>query len=172
MQIPLNTTLKGHGDMFKRLLCLSVLAGGVVAMGMDTQMMKGPVETKQEIQVSKNGQVVATIRMLNKSSKSVLIEKIEGRLAPMRQEFEITCDGAPVDYIGPMAKRRPFTKGDFFLLAPGSEHKRTVRIDELYQFEPGNKKYEIKFYFLCFNELKGDVDTYSSDTVQFELKKE
>jgi hypothetical protein len=111
----------------------------------------GPLAAAMEVAVW-GGEIRVTLTFRNHSPKVVWLEKLEEGQAPMRPEFEIrTSDGRLVPYLGPMAKRPVYTKGDFFPLEPGRTSQREIRIDDRYDFPEGQKDYRATFSYPTWN---------------------
>jgi hypothetical protein len=111
----------------------------------------GPVQGTLEIKAG-GGEVKAVLTYANVSHRRVWLEKVEEGEAPMRPEFEIRTDGRQVSYVGPMAKRQPYTRADFFPLEPGQSHRREVRIDDRYDFPEGEHAYRATHTYLMWND--------------------
>lgn len=157
--------------MFKAIhlpLCLMV---AVMSAAESNPAKSGPLQTTLAVSTTKSGELCVSINLVNTSGKVVLLEKIGPAPAPMRQEFEIKQGSQSLEYVGPMVKRGPFVKADFFPLAPGEKHTRKVRLDNVYEFLAGTKRYELKYFYLCFDEAKGGAETYSSEGMGFTFKK-
>lgn len=111
----------------------------------------GPVTGTVNIKVL-GGEIRAELQYTNVSSRIVWLEKLEEGQAPMRPEFEVRSDGRQVPYTGPMAKRKPYTRADFFALEPGRTHTREVRLDDRYAFQEGARTYTATHSYLLWND--------------------
>ena len=111
----------------------------------------GPVTGTVEIKAV-GGTVRALITYTNVSSRVVWLERLEEGQAPPRPEFEIRTDGRQLPYTGPMAKRGPYTRADFFPLEPGRSHRREVRLEERYGFPEGDHAYLATHTYLTWND--------------------
>jgi hypothetical protein len=115
------------------------------------QGAEGPLAGTLEIQAAGGG-VTAAITYTNVSQRVVWLEKIDEGQAPPRPEFEIRSEGRLVAYSGPVAKRGPYTRADFFPLEPGRSHRRIVRLDECYAFPEGEHAYRATHAYLVWND--------------------
>lgn len=129
-------------------------------------MDEEPIEVTQSVNIASMS-VVVTLHMINRSDKPVLLERFGNDLYPARQEFEIKSNGKDIDYVGPMIKRRPYTKEDFFVLEPGREYTRKARIGQAYDFLPGTHEYTMVHRHLQFDEENADTSAHPSAPVKF-----
>lgn len=147
---------------------------GLAGCTINTQQQRKETMDKEVIEVTQSVDVapmsvVVTLHMVNRSDKPVLLERFGNDLHPTRQEFEITSNGTEIDYIGPMMKRRPYTKEDFFALEPGKEYTRKTRIDQAYDFLKGTHEYTMVYWYLQFDEANADTSAHPSAPVKFVL---
>ena len=103
------------------------------------------------------GEILVTVTFRNTSSSPVLLEKLEPGQDPLRAEFELRTGSREIPYTGPMAKRRPYAREDFFPLEPGHEHVRRIRVDGRYDFPPGRRRYSIAHVYLVWDEQAGQA---------------
>jgi hypothetical protein len=127
----------------------------------------GPVAGAMELAVL-GGEIRVALTFTNHTQRVVWIEKLEEGQAPMRSEFEIRSDdGRLVPYIGPMAKRLPYTKADFVALEPGRTSRREIRIEDRYDFPEGQKDYRATFSYLTWNEKTREAVFRSLKSAKF-----
>ena len=127
----------------------------------------GPVAGAMEVAVL-GGEIKVTLTLVNHSARVVWLERLEEGGAPMRPEFEVRSeDGRLVPYLGPMAKRQAFGKGDFFPLEPGRTSRREIRIDDRYGFPEGRNEYRMTFSYLTWNEKSRQATFRSLNSVKF-----
>lgn len=68
--------------------------------------------------------------------------------------FQITRDGAPVTYLGPIAKRAAPTADDYITLSPGESVSYEVELTGLYDFS-ADGQYEIQYLGLSAHQRNG-----------------
>jgi len=142
----------------RALACLALLAvlplAGAGLEGTQTVSVRG-------------GQIQVTVTYRNTSSSPVLLEKLDPGQDPMRPEFEVRSGAREISYTGPMAKRLPYAREDFFALEPGKEHVRKLRIESRYGFPPGRRRYSLAHVFLVWDEQAGAAVSHTLKPVRF-----
>lgn len=115
---------------------------------------KMPPAATLTVQVAGN-KVIVHIKIDNRSDQVLYIEKSKiVAVPPVRTKlFRIVCEEKDVPYIGPMAKKKPPTRDDFFSVAPGADIQGFADITDLYAFLPGTHSYTIQY-----KTFQGDPD--------------
>ncbi|WP_231511159.1 M35 family metallo-endopeptidase [Chondromyces apiculatus] len=130
------------------------LLGGCVAPGDEEDLDEDGDVAASELQITLSGgeavltaddEVTIDVTFTNTSSAPVRLlkwylggDKIQERL------FEVTRDGEPVAYVGPMVKRGVPGDADYLSLEPGESLTRTVLLSEDYDLtEDGD--YEVRY---------------------------
>ena len=142
--------LGARACVFPVLWGASVLAGtepGLVSMEV------GGVAGTMAVTVL-GGEIRVRLSFVNRSQRTVWLEKIEEGQAPDRAEFEIRSEGRSVAcrHKEPAAGHRPLTRADFFKLEPGQQYQREVKIDDRYDFPDGGRDYLATHSFLTWND--------------------
>lgn len=94
------------------------------------------------------GRVVVTLTLRNPSDgQSLEVEprqlfQEEGSLGSL---LEVSCDGKPVAYRGPMIKRAETLPEHMLMLEPGKEMTSHADITALFNFLPGQHTYTIQY---------------------------
>ncbi|CAF3991876.1 unnamed protein product [Rotaria sp. Silwood1] len=72
--------------------------------------------------------------------------------------FQVTCDNASVDYVGPMIKRRTPTNADVISLAPGKAMQTLVQLSPAYDMTK-SCNYSIQYYRPTESVIFSDDET-------------
>lgn len=105
-------------------------------------MASNQLEVKLNIEVVFK-EVYAVVQFINNSTDVVFIEKRNGCLNGFVENnvFEISSDGAKAEYIGIYEKLSAPKLEDFGRLAPGSTLRTRVKLNDVYEFLPGQHDY-------------------------------
>ncbi|MFD1140938.1 hypothetical protein ACFQ4C_07455 [Larkinella insperata] len=133
----------------KKLLVLTSLLLSALFMG-SSFTPKKPVRQPVLIQITmhqQNDHLWAKMTFSNHSGKPVYLNKLDIGLSPrlMNKFFIVTQKGQEVPYTGVMVKRRPPTKDDFVVLAPGKRIRTSIRLDDSYALKAGTNRYSIQY---------------------------
>ena len=129
-------------------------------------MNETPVTAHLAVTVS-GSQVFADLTFHNTSAQPVYLDKLMAGLAgPVQSKlFEVTKNGEPVDYIGPMAKRAAPGPGDYFRLNAEDSVRTRAVLTELYDIRPGDHVYRVRYSaFHGYPDKPGIWDLESKET--------
>jgi hypothetical protein len=139
-----------------------------------------PVNVTQSVKVAENS-IIVTVYFENISKEPVLIKEgvwgIQARGRPQQAyalaepELLMTAGGKSVEYIGPVVKRRPYTRENFVLFSPGEKSSRSIQIAGDFRFLPGEHEYEIIHSHLRLDDVSGQISGFQSRPVKFRYVK-
>ena len=95
-----------------------------------------PVKVSIKVTTFEGKRALASITILNVSHHAVWILKDAPSLM-------LECDGAEVEDIGPMIKRREYTMADYDKVEPGELVNRQVEISNQFDYRRGTHSYTI-----------------------------
>lgn len=109
--------------------------------------MSQPAVTAHLNIVVSGRQVFAEITFHNPSADPVHLDKLKAGLTePVEGKlFEVTLDGAPVEYIGPMSKRAAPGPDDYYALAPQDSVRTRAVLSNLYAIRPSPHAYHVRY---------------------------
>lgn len=91
------------------------------------------------------------------------------REGALRQEFEISNEGAVIPYVGAMVKRGPYMREEFVEIKSGGAISFEVRLDLDYEFLPGRNSYQSSYILIMYDPLQKDVVTVKSAPINFDF---
>lgn len=115
-----------------------------------------PVSEKLQVD-SRDGKVLVRLTFDNQSDSTVYLPRtLASDKEPTGNWFKVrdSSNGDPLDYTGPMVKRKPLGKGDFLPLKPHSKHHNTIDITHAYAFMQGRHAYQLEFAGHYATDLK------------------
>lgn len=169
-QQPFRTIAGKLAMLFVMLMLCIPCEASTIAKG-NEMTLTDTVEVTQTIE-ARSGVLTVSLNMTNHTDQPVLVENIDWlEASPQRQEFEIKSAGEEIRYIGMMLKRAPYTRDDFMVLKPEQKMVRRTRIDQVYDFLPGEHEYQIVHWHLRYDEKSGEVTSHASAPAVFRFKK-
>jgi hypothetical protein len=148
----------------RNLAVISILPALLLLLGGECMSQNSPV-ADQTITV-KGDAVYVLLNIKNTTNQPIFLESLPAiRERTLGPEFKLLLDGREIPFVGAIAKRKPYTKSDFYELGSGDKLSRKIRIDLDYDFLSGNHRYEISYIYLTYNQAAEKVEAnYSAET--------